>query len=131
MGQCDRRSYTSLFTHSMGRCYAFLLGISLLSSGCAAPSVGSSQHASRGRAPDFALPTTTGRTIELSELRGRVVLLAFFASWSGPSKRLLRALGALSSALGSQGLVVLAIAVDGPDTVSEVGAMVTAHGAER
>lgn len=32
-------------------------------------------------APDFTLSTATGRTIRLSEHRGKVVLLEFFATW--------------------------------------------------
>jgi len=32
-------------------------------------------------APDFTMTTTTGETIQLSDLRGRVVMLQFTASW--------------------------------------------------
>ncbi|MDR0795840.1 MAG: TlpA family protein disulfide reductase [Tannerella sp.] len=32
-------------------------------------------------APDFTFTTTTGQTLKLSELRGRVVMLQFTASW--------------------------------------------------
>ena len=35
-------------------------------------------------APDFTLETTTGRTVTLSSLRGRPVVIAFFASWCHP-----------------------------------------------
>ncbi len=39
--------------------------------------------------PDFELRTAVGERRKLSDVRGRVVLLAFFASWSKPSTEML------------------------------------------
>lgn len=63
-------------------------------------------------APDFVLRSTDGRNLRLSEYRGQVVLLNFWARWAGDSRQELPALDRINSAYGRAGLVVIGVSVD-------------------
>lgn len=62
-----------------------------------------------GRAPDFHLVLFGGNEIRLSELRGRVVLVNFWASWCPPCREEAPDLQALHEAYGDAGLTVLGV----------------------
>ena len=63
----------------------------------------------RRPAPDFALRDSTGRIVRLSDLRGKVVWVNFWASWCVPCKKELPDIQALYDEKKEAGLEVLAV----------------------
>jgi peroxiredoxin len=68
------------------------------------------------RAPNFALPDLDGQLHALSQWRGKVRLLNFWATWCGPCRKEIPALVALQKRFGDRGLEIIGIATDEPDT---------------
>jgi cytochrome c biogenesis protein CcmG/thiol:disulfide interchange protein DsbE len=66
----------------------------------------------RKAAPDFELSTLDGHRIRLSDLRGRVVLVNFWATWCAPCRVEMPWLSDFAVRYRDQGLTVLGISVD-------------------
>jgi peroxiredoxin len=66
-------------------------------------------------APDFALKSTGGHNLRLSEFQGDVVVLAFWASWCGSCRSALADLNAIATAPDGDRPVVLGVSLDGDD----------------
>jgi peroxiredoxin len=63
-------------------------------------------------APDFSLEALDGKTLRLSDLRGKAVLLNFWATWCGPCKIEMPWFVDLQKQYGAQGLQIVGVAMD-------------------
>jgi peroxiredoxin len=63
-------------------------------------------------APDFVLRSMDGKNLRMSEYRGQVVLVNFWARWAGDSRQEMPALDRINATYYRAGLVVLGVSVD-------------------
>ncbi|MDJ0906513.1 MAG: TlpA disulfide reductase family protein [Woeseiaceae bacterium] len=92
----------------------------------AATSLASSGDLAGQSAPDFALKSSTGENLRLSEFRGDVVMVNFWATWCGPCRQEMPLLDELYSRYGRVGFSLLGVNIDdnsskAMDMVSELG----------
>ena len=69
-------------------------------------------HKLTGPAPDFSLPSNTDKPIKLSDFKGQVVMINFWASWCAPCREEMPLIEELHQKYKRYGFTVLGVNVD-------------------
>ncbi len=94
---------------------AFWFGLNLAPAGAESPALPDERAAARtapqagAPAPDFSLATLDGEMVTLSDLRGRPVVLNFWATWCGPCRAEMPALEQVWQQYEQGGVMVLGV----------------------
>jgi cytochrome c biogenesis protein CcmG/thiol:disulfide interchange protein DsbE len=86
-----------------------LLACALLVTGCSKPTAAKKN---RKAAPEFSLKDANGQTVHLSDYKGKVVLLDFWATWCGPCKVEIPWFMEFETQFKGQGFAVLGVSMD-------------------
>jgi cytochrome c biogenesis protein CcmG, thiol:disulfide interchange protein DsbE len=112
----DSQTNSRLAEASMhrNRITALILGLAFL----VVPVLAAAQEAAKPApvapvpAPDSKFLTLEGKPVSLSDYKGKVVLLDFWATWCGPCRMAMPGLQKIQNTMGSKGLVVLGVSLD-------------------
>jgi len=78
-------------------------------------------------APDFALKTTEGKEVRLSDFKGSAVLVNLWATWCPPCRAEMPTIETMYREYQSQGLVVLAVDMTYRDNPADVPPFIAQH----
>jgi thiol-disulfide isomerase/thioredoxin len=91
-----------------------LIAATLIAGAVAAPAA--AQHGAKDAPPELTLHTLAGDGVSLSEFRGEVVVVNFWATWCIPCREELPLLESLSHAYAQDGVRFVAVSTDEPST---------------
>ena len=88
-----------------------------LSAGCAPEKLGEEWQRieSPVEAPNFTLPQLDGPPVTLSDYRGRIVIMEFWATWCGPCRQSLPSLEVIARRYQARGVTVLLVNLGEPE----------------
>jgi peroxiredoxin len=78
-------------------------------------------------APDFSVRTLDGRTLNLASLRGKVILLHFWATWCPPCREEFPVLQQFYQQHQQDGLEIIAVSIENADDIDKVRAFANAY----
>ncbi len=85
------------------------------------PAIAQSSSAVKGKpAPDFKLKDLDGKTVRLADLRGKAVLLNFWATWCPPCKEEIPWFVDLQKQYGPQGLQIVGVDMDDNPNTADI-----------
>jgi peroxiredoxin len=87
-------------------------GVALVALLAVAGSGSAATHLRGAEAPDFVLKSLAGKNLRLSEYRGDVVMLSFWATWCGDCRAQLEQLAAMRDRYQDAGVELLAVSLD-------------------
>ena len=117
-----RASLVSIASLALLACVA--CGSTESSSPSTGASAGGGTSSAGTLAPDFTGRDVVGQSFRLSDHLGSVVLLDFWATFCEPCKAEFPHLRAMYDAQKAKGLLVVGVAMDGPETVADVPSFV-------
>ena len=85
-------------------------------------------QASGSVAPSFTLRDINGAEVSLSDYKGTVVLLNFWATWCGPCKQEMPHLNKMNDEFSDQGFTVLSVSIDDARAASKVKPYIKGRG---
>ncbi len=99
----------------MGRFSLFKNGLASVILILALCSACTRSNQSGAAAPNFTLKDLSGKTVKLSDFKGKPVLIEFWATWCPPCRLSVPGIEKLHKTYSSKGLVVLGISLDQDD----------------
>ena len=87
-------------------------GVALVALLASAGSVSAATQLLGAEAPDFVLKSLSGQNLRLSEYRGEVVILSFWATWCGDCRAQLAELAQMRDRYRDAGVELLAVSLD-------------------
>ena len=79
------------------------------------------------KAPDFALKSFDGKTVKLSDYKGKVVIIDFLATWCPPCRKGIPDLISIQNDYKND-VVIIGISLDGEKTLKDVPGFIKTYG---